>query len=81
MGWFFTLILFNTLAILDILYIFFFSGPSEKEKHEQQDEVRQAKMRFREQQARKQEMEGQIIKEQEPQMIKMSIQRKRQTIV
>lgn len=84
LGWFLTLILFNTLAILDILYIYFFSGPIEKEKNEGPSEVRQAKMqRFREQQARKKEMQQQLV-EREPETKQVSLKAvspKRQTIV
>ncbi|EKE25059.1 MAG: hypothetical protein ACD_5C00309G0001 [uncultured bacterium] len=85
LGWFFTIILFNTLAILDILYIFFFSKPSEKENNEKQDEVRQAKMqRFRDQQAKKKEIEQQLLEQQEAEVKQVSIKmasRRRQTII
>ncbi|EKD58561.1 MAG: hypothetical protein ACD_56C00097G0006 [uncultured bacterium] len=60
-GWFLTLIVFNTLAVLDIIYIFFFSNPAIKESNSNQDEVRQARMqRYREQQAKKRALEKQV---------------------
>lgn len=85
LGWFFTILILNTLAILDILYIFFFSGPSAKEKNDQQDEVRQAKLqRFREQQTKKKELSQQVANQQNAEVkqspINLSV-RKRQTIV
>lgn len=83
-GWFLTLILLNTLGILDIIYIFFFSGPSIKERNEKQDEVRQAKMSFRDQQARKQETEQKISQPQAVEVQQVAVRttyRKRQTII
>lgn len=46
LGWFLTLIILNTLAILDIIYIFFFSGlKKENVKNDNlQQESRQARM-------------------------------------
>lgn len=84
LGWFLTLLVFNTLAILDIIYIFFFSGPDVKEKPEQ-DEVRQARMqRFREKQEQKKELEQKIDQQQEVSIRQTAAgmpQRKRQTII
>lgn len=44
LGWFFTLLIFNSLAILDILYIYIFSKNAQVEKKEQAVDVRQARM-------------------------------------
>ena len=66
LGWFLTLIILNTLAILDIIYIFFFSGPLGEEKQPNQDEVRQVRMqRYREQQNKAKILEGQVAQQQE----------------
>jgi len=81
--WFWALILINSLAILDIIYILFFSNPNVEEKPNQ-DEVRQARMqRYREQQSKKRALEEQV-QQQEVSMRQPSsiaISRKRPTII
>lgn len=81
-GWFLTLLILNTLAILDILYIFFFSNNNHEQKHDQ-DEVRQVTMQYREQQARKKALQQQTKQKLEIENTQQSTvnTRKRQTIV
>ncbi len=48
LGWFLTMTILNTLAILDIIYIFFFSGPLNAPKEETEEKiVRQSQQKFR----------------------------------
>ena len=66
LGWFLAIIILNTFAILDIVYIFFFSGPLAAEKQSNQDDVRQARMqRYREQQSKARALQDQIGDQQE----------------
>lgn len=85
LGWFLTLIILNTFAILDIIYIFFFSGPLAQEKKSDQDEVRQAKMqRYREKQMKEQQQREQLEKQQENEPRQANIQvsvRRRSTVI
>ena len=65
-GWFLALIILNTLAILDIIYIFLFSGPIAEDKNTNSDEVRQARMqRYREQQQQAKVLQRQMGEQQE----------------
>lgn len=85
MGWFLTLIVVNSLAILDIIYIFFFSDPIVTEKQSSSDEVRQARMqRYREQQQKARELEQQAQDQQEVETRQSNlapISKKRPTII
>ena len=84
LGWFLTIILLNTLAILDILYIFVFSRPSLAEKQQSQDARQSSVARYRERKLLEQANESAAEEGEEPEIRQASniaLPRKRPTVI